>query len=127
MKERGRVTDAIVRCINFDIRVRASRGVVLATGSFARNALLERTSVVHTSITLPPRCNGNGVELASTLGCHRQRCRIRLLNLSFNPETRQRHKSCHTRLSARKLRHVLGGRHTCRRGSRHAQPGIRRQ
>ncbi|MCA1510558.1 FAD-binding protein [Bradyrhizobium sp. NBAIM01] len=54
VKERGRVTDAIVRCINLDIRVRASRGVVLATGSFARNALLEWTSVVHTSITLSP-------------------------------------------------------------------------
>ncbi|WP_164939705.1 FAD-dependent oxidoreductase [Bradyrhizobium zhanjiangense] len=70
-KEGGRVTGAIVRLINADIRVRASRGVVLATGGFAQNAQLRKDlSGAHQhDLTLAHAdVNGDGIGLATTLG-----------------------------------------------------------
>ncbi|MDF0582044.1 FAD-binding protein [Bradyrhizobium yuanmingense] len=46
IKEEGRVTGGIVKHAGSEVRVRASHGVILATGGFARNAQLraERTT-----------------------------------------------------------------------------------
>lgn len=69
--EDGRVTGAIVKRGNSEIRVRASHAVILATGGFARNAQLRAElsgphqhddTLAHADVT------GDGINLASKLG-----------------------------------------------------------
>lgn len=70
-KEGGRVTGAIIKRINVGIRVRASRGVVLATGGFARNAQLrtDLSGAHQHDVTLAHAdVNGDGIGLATMLG-----------------------------------------------------------
>ena len=70
-KEGWRVTGAIIKRINVGIRVRASRGVVLATGGFARNAQLrtDLSGAHQHDVTLAHAdVNGDGIGLATTLG-----------------------------------------------------------
>ncbi|MGY3622136.1 FAD-dependent oxidoreductase [Bradyrhizobium sp. USDA 10063] len=71
IKEEGRVTGAVVKLIGSDVRVRASHGVILATGGFARNAQLRsklsgahqhNDTLAHTDVT------GDGIVLASRIG-----------------------------------------------------------
>ncbi|MCS3689365.1 3-oxosteroid 1-dehydrogenase [Bradyrhizobium elkanii] len=71
IKEGGRVTGAVVKRINLDTRVRASRGVVLASGGFARNAQLraDLSGAHQHDLTLAhPDVNGDGIRLATKLG-----------------------------------------------------------
>ncbi|SFI63494.1 FAD-dependent oxidoreductase [Bradyrhizobium sp. Gha] len=70
-REGGRVTGAIVKRDGADLRVRASHGVVLATGGFARNGQLRaRLSGAHQhNDTLAHRdVTGDGLALAGKLG-----------------------------------------------------------
>ncbi|MEY9473040.1 hypothetical protein ABH992_005439 [Bradyrhizobium yuanmingense] len=70
-KEGWRVTGAIIKRINVGIRVRASRGVVLATGGFARNAQLrtDLSGAHQHDVTLAHAdVNGDRIGLATTLG-----------------------------------------------------------
>ncbi|UPK15922.1 FAD-dependent oxidoreductase (plasmid) [Bradyrhizobium sp. 155] len=69
--EDGRVTGAIVKRGNSEIRVRASHAVILATGGFARNAQLRAElsgphqhddTLAHADVT------GDGINLATKLG-----------------------------------------------------------
>jgi len=69
-KEGWRVTGAIIKRINVGIRVRASRGVVLATGGFPRNAQLrtDLSGAHQRDVTLAHAdVNGDGIGLATTL------------------------------------------------------------
>ncbi|MCC8935630.1 FAD-dependent oxidoreductase [Bradyrhizobium sp. Arg68] len=71
IKEGGRVSGAVVKRINLDVRVRASRGVVLATGGFARNAQLraDLSGAHQHDLTLAHAdVNGDGIGLATALG-----------------------------------------------------------
>ncbi|WGD51215.1 FAD-dependent oxidoreductase [Bradyrhizobium sp. CB1650] len=69
--EGGRVTGAIVKRDGADLRIRASHGVILATGGFARNAQLRaqlsrahqhNDTLAHSDVT------GDGIALAGKLG-----------------------------------------------------------
>ncbi|WP_050399984.1 FAD-dependent oxidoreductase [Bradyrhizobium embrapense] len=70
-KEGGRVTGAVVRRFNLDTRVRASRGVILASGGFAGNAQLraDLSGAHQHDLTLAHAdVQGDGIGLATALG-----------------------------------------------------------
>ncbi len=71
IKEGGRVTGAILKQSKSEIRVRALRGVILATGGFAHNASL-RTELSgphqHNETLAHPDVTGDGIALATKLG-----------------------------------------------------------
>ncbi|GGI26073.1 MULTISPECIES: FAD-dependent oxidoreductase [Bradyrhizobium] len=71
IREDGRVTGAVVKRNGSDLRVRASHGVILATGGFARSAELRASlsgphqhddTLAHVDVV------GDGISLASRLG-----------------------------------------------------------
>ncbi|MGL3104223.1 FAD-dependent oxidoreductase [Bradyrhizobium sp. BR 1432] len=71
IKEEGRVTGAVVKLIDSHIRVRASHGVILATGGFARNAQLRAQlsgAHQHNETLAHPDVTGDGIKLATKLG-----------------------------------------------------------
>ncbi|MGY8663824.1 FAD-dependent oxidoreductase [Bradyrhizobium sp. UFLA05-109] len=71
IKEEGRVAGAVVKLNDSDVRVRASHGVILATGGFARNARL-RTELSgphqHDNTLAHPDVTGDGIAVAARLG-----------------------------------------------------------
>jgi 3-oxosteroid 1-dehydrogenase len=71
IKEEGRVTGAVVKRNGSDIRVRASHGVILATGGFARNAQLRAELSGphrHDDTLVHPDVTGDGIGLAARIG-----------------------------------------------------------
>jgi len=71
IKEDGRVTGAIVKRGSSEIRVRASHGVILATGGFARSAQLRAELSgphQHNDTLAHPDVTGDGIVLAKKLG-----------------------------------------------------------
>ncbi|GGI31437.1 MULTISPECIES: FAD-dependent oxidoreductase [Bradyrhizobium] len=71
IKEEGRVTGAVVKSADSEIRVRASHGVILATGGFARNAQLRAELSgphQHDDTLAHPDATGDGISLATRLG-----------------------------------------------------------
>lgn len=71
IKEEGRVAGALVKLIDSDIRVRASHGIILATGGFACNARLRAELSgphQHNDTLAHPDANGDGIALAARLG-----------------------------------------------------------
>ncbi|WP_407193256.1 FAD-dependent oxidoreductase [Bradyrhizobium sp. STM 3566] len=71
IKEEGRVTGAIVKHAGSEVRVRASHGVILATGGFARNAQLRAELSgphQHDNTLVHPDVIGEGIELAKRVG-----------------------------------------------------------
>lgn len=71
IKEEGRATGAVVKRSGKDVRVRATHGVILATGGFARNSKL-RTELSglhqHDDTLAHPDVTGDGISLATKLG-----------------------------------------------------------
>ncbi|WP_271596537.1 FAD-dependent oxidoreductase [Bradyrhizobium sp. CCBAU 25360] len=71
IKEDGRVTGGIVKHAGSEVRVRASHGVILATGGFARNAQLRAELSgphQHDDTLAHPDVMGDGIELAKKVG-----------------------------------------------------------
>ncbi|QHP66394.1 FAD-dependent oxidoreductase [Bradyrhizobium sp. LCT2] len=71
IKEDGRVTGAVVKHAHSEVRVRASHGVILATGGFARNAQLRAELSgphQHDDTLAHPDVTGDGIGLATKVG-----------------------------------------------------------
>ncbi|MGY8684394.1 FAD-dependent oxidoreductase [Bradyrhizobium sp. UFLA05-153] len=71
IKDEGRVTGAVVKLIDSEIQVRASHGVILATGGFARNARLRAElsgAHQHNNTLAHPDVTGDGIALGARLG-----------------------------------------------------------
>lgn len=71
IKEEGRVAGAVVKLNDSDVRVRASHGVILATGGFAHNARLRAELSgphQHNDTLAHPDVAGDGIAVAARLG-----------------------------------------------------------
>lgn len=68
--EDGRVTGVVAQQNGDDLRIRARKAVVLATGSYNRNAALtERFNEIHSGKSvLPPTIEGDGLTVAGEIG-----------------------------------------------------------
>ncbi|EXJ63363.1 uncharacterized protein A1O5_11684 [Cladophialophora psammophila CBS 110553] len=69
--DQGRVAGLVVRQEGRDLRIQAKKGVVLATGGFARSASLSRKYLPFSDYTAAPRGNtGDGIGLGIASGGH---------------------------------------------------------
>jgi fumarate reductase flavoprotein subunit len=86
LDEGGRVTGAIVQLGGARIRVRASRGVVLATGDFSGNAAMRAEHLAPAAAAarpINPAASGDGHRLAARAGAQ-----LRRMEVTFGPQLR---------------------------------------
>ena len=86
LEEGGRVTGAVVRIDGQDVRIRARRGVILASGDFSGNAAMRAEHLSPAAAAARPinrAANGDGHRIAARSGA-----RLKRMDVTFGPQLR---------------------------------------